>query len=209
MNNDLIDTINKAIKHANDYIEYVEKKSSECYKDCGHLYDYIIPKPYVEEEKVRELEYAREVLLKLNEENIDLKEKYYITDNVYLNIFLWKNQITFNFYLKDDSWLYENYIESHSGITEWINDIIDKLYALYSGNSEYCYAFGTLNMKSFKKIIENEDKNYTVKEVVGSIKFLIQFFTDDKNNIRNSIIDDIEQLFKKLHYLREKGEYDE
>ena len=112
------------------------------------------------------------------------------------------------FYLENDNWLYQNYIDSHSGITEWLNDFINELYELYSGNSRYCYAFGTCSLKDYKRIIENENKDdyssekrYSVEQVVKNIKNLIEYFNDKENKVRNAIIEDIEERFEKLHKL--------
>lgn len=214
MNKELLEKVDKALKYANEYSDYLDKKHTECYKECGYEYENIIPRSYDIKDRVKELEYAKGILLKLNEENIDLKEKYFITSNIYLSVFLWNNKITFMFYLENDSWLYENYINSHSGITEWLNDFINELYELYSGNSRYCHAFGTCSLKDYRRIIENENKSeystekkYSVEQVVKNIKNLIEYFTDEKNETRNAIIEDIEQRFNKLHTLLEsKGE---
>ena len=208
MNKEEIEKIDKALKYANEYCDYLDKKHSECYSECGFDYENIIPNNYDAKKKVKQLEYIKEILLKLNEENIDLKEKYFITDNIYLQIFLWNNSITFMFYLQDDNWLYQNYIDSHSGITEWLNDYINELYELYSGNSGYCYAFGTCSLKDYRRIIENENKDnysnekrYSVEQVVKNVKNLIEYFTDEKNETRNAIIEDINARFDKLHKL--------
>ena len=214
MNKELLEKVDKALKYANEYSDYLNKKHMECYKECGYEYENIIPRSYDAEDKVKELEYVKEILLKLNEENINLEDKYFITDNIYLSVFLWNTKITFMFCLENDSWLYENYICSHSGINEWLNDFINELYELYSGNSRYCHALGTCSLKDYARIIENENeseystkKKYSAEQVVKHIKNLIEYFTDEKNETRNAIIEDIEQRFNKLHTLLEnKGE---
>ena len=214
MNKEEIEKVEKAIKYANEYCDYLNNKHEKLYKECGYEYSNVIPSDHDTKRKIKQLEYLKEVLLKLNEENIDLNEKYFITDNIYLHIFLWNNSITFMFYLEDDKWLYENYIDSHSGLNEWINDYINELYELYSGNSRYCHAFGTCSLKDYKRIIENENKDkyssekrYSVEQVVKNVKNLIEYFTDEKNETRNAIIEDINARFDKLHTLLEsKGE---
>lgn len=212
MNKELIEKIDKALKYAKEYSEYLEKKRNECHDECGIDYEDIIPYNSGAEKNVKNLEYIKEVLLKLDEENIAIDKKYFIMANIYLEISLWNRRITFNFYVEDDRWLYNNYIDSHSGITEWLNDFINELYKLYNGNSSYCYALGICSLNDYKRIIENENKDkyssekrYSVNEVVTTIKKLIEFFTDDKNEIRNAIIEDVEQRFKKLHNLVEKA----
>lgn len=206
MNNELIEEIekiDKALGYAKEYVEYLTEKGSECHKECGREYDYIIPDSSEEENRIKKLEYLKEILLRLNEENIDLNKKYFIANNVYLSIFLCGYGISFNFYVENDNWLYNNYIDSYSGITEWINHFINELYELYTGNSSYSYAFGTYNLKDYKRIIENKDYKYSVEQVVTNIKKLIDFFTDEKNETRNAIVEDIEHRFKKMHDLVE------
>lgn len=214
MNKEEIEKIDKALKYANEYKEYLEDNRKAIYKDCGYEYESIIPNDYETRKTIKELEYLKEVLTKLDEENINLKDKYFITDNIYLSIFIWGRKLTFYFYIKDDSWLYENYIDSHSGLNEWIDDYINELYELYSGNSRYCHAFGTCSLKDYRRIIENEnedeyssEKRYSVEQVVKNVKNLIEYFTDEKNETRNAIIEDINARFDKLHTLLEsKGE---
>lgn len=204
MNKELIEKIDKALKYAKEYSEYLEKKRNECHDECGIDYEDIIPYNSDAEKNVKNLEYIKEVLLKLDEENISLNKKYFIMDNIYLEIFLWNRRITFEFYVEDDRWLYNNYIDSHSGITEWLNDFINELYELYSGNSSYCHSLGTRSLNGYKRIIENVDREYTVNQVVTNIKNLIEYFTDEENATRNAIIDDLKHRFKKLHDLVEK-----
>ena len=197
MNNKLIEKIDKALGYAKEYVEYLTEKGSECHKECGREYDYIIPDSSEEENRIEKLEYLKEILLRLNEENIDLDKKYFITDNVYLTFFLWDDVITFNFYIEDDIWIYNNYIDSHSGITEWLNAFINESYIFYMG---FC------DLNDYKRIIKNVDGKCTAKEAATDIKNLINFFTNDKKKIRNAIIDDIEYRFKKMHDLVENDE---
>ena len=214
LNIEEIEKIDKALKYANKYKEYLEDNHKTIYKDCGYEYASIIPSDYEIRKTIKELEYLKEVLTKLDEENINLKDKYFITDNIYLSIFICGRKLSFYFYIEDDSWLYENYINSHSGLNEFIDDYINELYELYSGNSRYCHAFGTCSLKDYRRIIENENKDeyssekrYSVEQVVKNIKNLIEYFTDEKNEIRNAIIEDINVRFDKLHTLLEdKGE---
>lgn len=206
MNKEAIEKINKVLKYANEYATYLEEKGHEVYKECGFEYEHIIPKKYDVEDKIKDFEYIKKVLEKLDEEKIDLNEKYFITDNIYLSIFLWNNEITFHFYIENDDWLYENYIDSHSGLNEWIDDYVNELYELYSGNSRYCYAFGTVSLNDYKRTIENKEHKNTVEQVVKNIKTLINYFTDEENETRNAIVEEINNRINKLHELVEKVE---
>ena len=119
--------------------------------------------------------------------------------------------ITFRFYVDDDSWFYENYISSHSGINEWIQKLICEEYDLFSGNSSYNYAFGTMTLDGYKRIIENKreehkDRRYKVEEVVKAIKSLINYFTDENNKTRNIIIEEINHKISNMKKLIENND---
>jgi hypothetical protein len=120
--------------------------------------------------------------------------------------------LTFHFFVDDDSWFYENYISSHSGINEWIQKLICEEYDLFSGNSSYNYAFGTMTLDGYKRVIENgkenywSDRKYKVEDVVKAIKSLINYFTDEKNETRNTIINEINHKFENMKKLIERNE---
>ena len=209
MNKEEINKIEKKINLLNEYANYLEEKHNEAYKiDCLYA-DDLIPKNYEIEYKIKDYEYLKEVLEKLEEENIDITKKYFITENIYLSVFVWGKDLTFHFYIDDDSWLYDNFISSHSGINEWIQELIEQEYDLFSGNSSYNYAFGTCTLKDYRRIIENkkekyyDKKKYSVEQVVKNIIELIKYFTDENNKIRNIIIDEINHKFSKMKKLIE------
>ena len=141
---------------------------------------------------------------------IDLNKQYFITDDIYLQIMLWNNTVTFYFFIENDSWIYENYISSYMGINEWIFNLIKEEYDLFSGNSSYNYAFGTTTLNDYLKKIENvstekysNERPYTPDQVVKAIKNLIEFFTDEKNKTRNIIIDEINHKLENMKKLIE------
>ena len=160
MNNELIEEIekiDKALGYAKEYVEYLTEKGSECHKECGREYDYIIPDSSEEENRIKKLEYLKEILLRLNEENIDLNKKYFIANNVYLSIFLCGYGISFDFYVENDNWLYNNYIDSYSGITEWINHFINDLDGVCPDRDVLYYPMGSGN--DFFNDIKEKAKN--------------------------------------------------
>lgn len=210
MNNELIKKTKKALEYLNDYKECLEEVQDKCDKlGCG--YSHLIPynNDYIEN-KIEDFEYIKEVLQKLNEEKIDLNKQYFITDDIYLQIMLWNNTVTFYFFIENDSWIYENYISSYMGINEWIFNLIKEEYDLFSGNSSYNYAFGKTTLNDYLKKIENvstekysNERPYTPEQVVKAIKNLIEFFTDEKNKTRNIIIDEINHKLENMKKLIE------
>lgn len=113
---------------------------------------------------INKLEKQLELYQMLTEKGIDTNEEYYLYDDIYLSI----KDLSPYFYIENGNWIYDNYINSWSGINEWITDLIDQEYSLFSGNSPYCHAFNTMSMKEIFKYIENEsnpnDKKLTLIE---------------------------------------------
>lgn len=203
-----IEKIENKIKDVSEIQDYLEKKKKElCSKyGCG-------VEQYTENKlsyKIEDLLYIKSVLEKLKQEEIDITKKYFITDNIYLSISLFADKLSFYIYLEDDSWLYDNYIDSHSGLNEWIFNLINDEYALFSGNSQYCYAFGTRDLKDYQRIIENKRENYysnrkyKADDVVKAIKNLIDYFTNEDNKVRNVIVDEIKHKIANMKKLMEE-----
>lgn len=208
-----IEEIKNRIKDVSEISDYLEQKRKELYTKygCG-------TEQYTENNlryKIEDLIYIKSVLEKLEQEGIDITKKYFITDNIYLSIDLFADDLSFYIFLEDDSWLYDNYIDSHSGLNEWIFNLINDEYALFSGNSQYCYAFGTHDLKDYQIIIENKRENYyssrkyKADEVVKVIKNLINYFTNEDNKVKNIIIDEINHKFTNMKKLARGTEENE
>ncbi len=210
---EIIENIDKKIKYVGEYRSYLENKLNEINNEFGYYEgENILPKNVYEmEHKIKDFQYLKLVLEKLEKENIDVSKKYFFTNNIYLKLDVWNNSMTFHISLEDDGWFYENYISSHSGLNEWIFDLVNDEYSLFSGNSSYSYAFGTYNLKDYKRIIENTKENfysnrkYSADEVVNSIKNLIDFFTNEENKTRNIIIDMIDYRIAKMKEIIERS----
>lgn len=187
----------------------IETEQNDAYKILGYDYKSIVPclDNYELEYRIKDYEYVKEILTKLDEKGIDINKKYFITDNIYLSIFRWANSFTFGFYVENDSWIYDNYISSHSGINEWIFDLIKEEYDLFSENSSYNHAFGTCTLNDYLRIIENkkekyyDGRKYSVEQVVKNIENLINYFTDENNKTRNMIIDEINHKLNNMKKL--------
>ena len=204
-----IKNIEEQINYMKGLYENIENEQEKAYKILGYDYKRIVPclDNYELEYRIKDYEYVKEILTKLDERGVDITKKYYITDNIYLSVFIWENSFTFCFYVDDDIWLYENYISSHSGINEWIFNLIKEEYDLFSGNSSYNYAFGTCTLNDYLRIIENkkekyyDDRKYSVEQVVKKIENLINYFTDENNKTRNMIIDEINHKLNNMKKL--------
>ena len=204
-----IKNIEKQIGYMKGLYENIEMEQKDAYKILGYDYKRIVP--YLDNDelkyRIKDDEYVKEILIKLDEKGIDINKKYFITDNIYLSIFRWANSFTFGFYVEDDSWLYNNYIGSHSGINEWIFNLIKEEYDLFSGNSSYNYAFGTCTLNDYLRIIENkkekyyDDRKYSVEQVVKNIENLINYFTDENKQTRNMIIEEINHKLNNMKKL--------
>lgn len=206
-----ISKINKKIQLLEEYKKYIEEKKEEAYKIDSLDYYYLIPANYDIDEKIEDLIYLKEILEELKKEEIDINKTYIINDYIYLKFDLYNNYTTFYFGIDNCGWIYDNYICSYNGINEWINKLVEEEYDLFSGNSSYNYALGTCNLNRYKTIIENKKdkynkRSYSPDKVISTIKNLINFFTDDKNKIRNIIIDEINYKFNNMKKLLEEEE---
>lgn len=207
--NEEIEKLEKQIEYIKKIYDFIISEKDNAYKILGYDYKQKMPifDYYELEHRIKDYEYLKEVFIELKKENIDITKKYFITDNIYLSVFLWGDTITFHFYVDNDSWFYENYISSHSGINEWIDKLVCEEYDLFSGNSSYNYAFGTLTMNDYRNIIENKkekfysDRKYKVEDVVKAIKSLIEYFTDEQNETRNIIIEEITHKIENMKKL--------
>ena len=204
-----IKNIEKQIGYMKWLYENIETEQNYAYKILGYDYKSIVPclDNYELKYRIKDYEYVKEILTKLDEKGIDITKKYFITDNIYLSIFRFANSFTFGFYVEDDSWLYNNYICSHSGINEWMFNLIKEEYDLFSGNSSYNYAFGTCTLNDYLRIIENKkekyysDRKYSTDQVVNNIENLINYFIDENNKNRNMIIDEINHKLNNMKKL--------
>lgn len=204
-----IKKIEKQINYMKELYENIEMEQKDAYKILGYDYKNIVPylDNYELKYRIKDYEYVKEILTKLDEKDIDITKKYFITDNIYLSIFRWANSFTFGFYVEDDSWLYDNYISSHIGINEWIFNLIKEEYDLFNGNSSYNYAFGTCTLNDYLGIIENkkekyyDDRKYSVEQVAKNVENLINYFTDENNKTRNMIIEEINHKLNNMKKL--------
>lgn len=157
------------------------------YEDIRNL--NLFKSSYEIKEAKNELEKKLELYQLLTEKGIDTNKRYYLFDDIYLSI----HDLRPYFYMEGGEWIYENYINSWSGINEWITELINQEYSLFSGNSPYCHAFGTNDIKDIFRQIENTKTKNTSK--VALIENLIEFTKED-----GKFQDIHEQVVKAIKY---------
>ena len=175
-------------------IEFLERKMNEADELGKSLYRNKFEelrslfKSSYEIEKVKEkLEKKLELYQMITEKGIDTNKNYYLLEGIYLSF----DNLEPYFYIEGGGWIYDNYINSWSGMNEWINDLIDQEYSLFSGNSPYCHAFNTMSMSEIFSYIKNEEKPNETK--LSLIENLVEFTKEDGKfqSIHNKVVKSI------------------
>ena len=184
-----IEFLNNRIKETYELDKFLFNKN---YKHIRNKFQ----QTYELNEIKNKLEYKLELYQALTDKGIDTNIKYYLMDNIYLSL----SDLNPYFYLEDGGWIYNNYINSWSGINEWITNVIDEEYSLFSGNSSYCHAFNTMSMKEIFDYIENEEESNETKLTL--IENLVEFTKE--NGKFKEIHDQVVKSIKfKLDMMRE------
>lgn len=170
----------KQIELLKKEIEFLETKMNEYDELEDILYDNkyedirtFFTSSYEIRERKEKLEKKLELYQMLTEKGIDTNQHYYLVDDIYLSI----SKLRPFFYIEGGQWIYDHYINSWSGMNEWITDLIDQEYSLFSGNSPYCHAFGTMDIKDIFRVIEDEKVKNSMK--LELIENLIEFTKED------------------------------
>lgn len=201
--------MNKTIERLQKEIEYLKTKEEQVKEEHNLLYEsgfedlrysQLFPDDYQYKYLRKEIERSLEFYIALEKEGIDIDKQYSLTDNIYLSFWHSRNCLFVSFCIKDNVWIYDNFINSWSGINEWINDLINEEYSLFSGNSSYCHAFGTVSMKEIFSVIEDKEHKIDTDRKVKLVKNLIEFTKEDGQykEIRKSVVEMIEFKFKKM-----------
>ncbi len=77
---------------------------------------------------INKLEKQLELYQMLTEKGIDTNKNYYLLEGIYLSF----DNLEPYFYIEGGGWIYDNYINSWSGMNEWINDLINQEYSLFT-----------------------------------------------------------------------------
>lgn len=170
----------KQIELLENEIDFLERKMNE----ADELQDSLYRNNYEEIRNVfmnsyeirgvkEKLEKKLELYQMLTEKGIDTNKKYYLVDDIYFSV----SDLRPYFYIEDGQWIYNDYINSWSGMNEWITELINQEYSLFSGNSPYCHAFNTMDIEDIFRCIENEEvKNSRKLELIEK---LIEFTKED------------------------------
>lgn len=197
-----IETLQKEIEYLIAKEKQVDEESSFLYKNgLKDLIDNkLFPSDYRYKTLRMNLERSLEFYVLLEKEGIDIDKQYFLTDDIYLSF--WHNMgcLHAHFNMKDGSWVYENYINSWSGINEWINALISEEYELFSGNSSYCHAFGTVSMEEIFSVIEDKEHKFDIDRKVKLVKNLVEFTKEDGQfkDIRKPVVEMLEFRFNKM-----------
>lgn len=189
-----IEVLDKKIEEVKEYEQFLYKEGLEDLRRSD-----ISVNEYQLKEEIKHLEKQLDLYQKMADENIYLGEEYYLTDNIYFSMSHMNGNLSCYFYINDDSWLYDNFISSHSGCNDWITEFINQQYSLLSGNSAYSYAWGTKSLKDLLKKLEDKEVSNDMK--IFLIKNIIEMITkpDGKfGKLRKALIDMIDAQFKVM-----------
>ena len=201
--------MNKTIEKLQKEIEYLKTKQKQVEEENQLLYksgfedlrdNQLFQDDYKYKYLRQELERSLEFYIALEKEGVDIDKQYFLTDDIYLSFWHNRGCLFCNFNIKDDGWIYDNFINSWSGINEWINDLINEEYSLFSGNSSYCHAWGTMSMKEIFSVIKDKDHKIDIDRKVKLVKNLIEFTKEDGQfkDIRKSVVEMLEFRFNKM-----------
>lgn len=184
MNEKQIELLKNEIEFLEMKIKESEELSDSLYRNGFEDLRNIFKSSYDLKKENEKLKKRLEIYEILTERGIDTNKRYYLFDDIYLSI----SDLRPYFYIEDGQWIYDSYINSWSGMNEWITDLIDQEYSLFSGNSPYCHAFGTISIKEMFDYIEDKETENYKKALV--IEHLIELTKEDGNfkNIHDIVV---------------------
>lgn len=208
--------MNKTIEKLEKEIEYLKVKEKQVDEEETLLYkngledlrdNELFPYDYKYKDLRKKLERSLEFYTALEKEGIDIDKTYLLTDNIYLSFWHNRGCLFGHFNIESDGWIYDNFINSWSGINEWINDLINQEYELFSGNSAYCHAWDTMSMKDIFRVIEDKEHKIDIDRKVKLVKNLVEFTKEDGQfkEIRKNVIEMLEFRFNKMKESIEDG----
>lgn len=201
-NQKLLEKLDKEIKYLEEQEEFEDKRSSFLYEQKMDDIRDLFTKTYEIRDLKRKLEKNKQFLLAIDEKNIEINKSYFLNEDIYLSCSYYGQSFSCYFYMENTGWIYNSYIGSHSGINAWITNLVNEEYALFSGNSQYNYAFGCMDLKDFFKIVEDEKEKKDIKYRAECLEKLIEFTKVDGkfSKIRKTVVDSIEH---KLQMMKE------
>lgn len=201
--------MNKTIEKLQKEIEYLKAKQKQVVEETQFLYEsgfedlrnsQLFQNNYRYRCLRQELERSLEFYIALEKEGINIDKQYFLTEDIYLSFWHSGGCLFGNFRIKDGSWIYDNFINSWSGVNEWINELINEEYSLFSGNSSYCHAWNTMDMKEIFSIIEDKEHKNHINKKVELVKNLVEFTKEDGQfkKIRKIVVEMLEFKLKKM-----------
>lgn len=160
MNEKEIELLKNEIEFLEMKINELEEMEKSLYRNSYEHIRGVFKHPYELKQVKEKLEKQLELYEMLTNKGINTNKKYYLYDDIYLSI----GDLKPYFYIEGGNWIYDYYINSWSGMNEWITNLIDEEYSLFSGNSPYCHAFGTMGIKDIFEEIENDKSNNKRKQ---------------------------------------------
>lgn len=173
MNKEQIELLKNEIESLEMKMKEAEELDNSLYRNGFKDIRNFLKQDYEFRPIINKLEKQLELYQMLTEKGIDTNKNYYLLEGIYLSF----DNLEPYFYIEGGGWIYDNYINSWSGMNEWINDLIDQEYSLFSGNSPYCHAFNTMSMSEIFSYIENEEKPNETK--LALIENLVEFTKED------------------------------
>lgn len=201
--------MNKTIEKLQKEIEYLKAKEEQVDEEATLLYkngfedlrfNELFPSDYEYKDLRKRLERSLEFYNALEKEGVDIDNTYHLTDDIYLSFWHNRGCLFGRFHIKNSDWIYDNFINSWSGINKWINDLINQEYELFSDNSAYCHAWDTMSMKDIFRVIEDKEHKIDIDRKVKLVKNLVEFTKEDGQfkDIRKSVVEMLEFRFQKM-----------
>lgn len=204
MNKEQINLLKNEIKFLETKMKEADELDRSLYRNGFEHIRGSFKNSYEFRPEIERLKKQLELYSMLSNKGIDTKKQYYLFDDIYLSI----SDLRPYFYIENGNWIYDNYINSWSGMNEWITDLIDQEYSLFSGNSPYCHAFGTMSIKEIFEYIENE-KNPNDKKLT-LIENLIEFTKENGKykDIHDSVVKSIKFKLDMMKENIEKEDFE-
>lgn len=149
--------------NVDEELNFIYQNKFEDINYDGRLFPYSAG---YKQERIR-LENLLKLYEALTNEKIDLNKGYCLTNDIYLRFNFYKGIINPYFCLEDDTWVHDYYIGSWSGITTWINHIVQEEFDLYNN------FFGYLSCDLNNLFLYIQDEKRPFEDKISFIKMLI------------------------------------
>lgn len=189
--------LESVIKCLKKKIEENDESLKNLYDEFGYEFKQKYEYGYCQKLKEMLPQYEKDLAFAklLEEANIETEKRYYLVPNVYFEVF-YADRFNCYFYVDDDNLIYDYYIDSHSGINEWVTKLICDEFDLFSGNSTFNYAFGTYSLKDAMKAVGDAEEDNKTR--INNLKAIISFVTNENDPLHKVVADILEYRFNKM-----------